>query len=84
MTIKNKEETEYELPYVYYPGYKVTVDGIKINNYETVNGFVGFKIDDVTECTVEVIYTGTNIMKISYFISIAGFLALIIYIIKKH
>ena len=82
--VKNLEETEYEAPYIYYPGYEVTVDGIRIEEFETENGFLGFKIGEQTEATVEISYRGTKLMNISKFISIVSFLGFCIYIWKKY
>ena len=70
--IKNMEETEYELPYIYYPGYEIRLDGIIIENHETENGFLGFRLEDKTEAIIEVQYVGTKLMKISYIISLIG------------
>lgn len=82
--VKNIEGTEYEAPYIFYPGYKVTVDGIEIKTHETENGFLGFKIDEQTEAIVEITYTGTKWMNISSFISLISFIVFLVYIWKKH
>ncbi|MGN1298647.1 MAG: 6-pyruvoyl-tetrahydropterin synthase-related protein [Candidatus Scatovivens sp.] len=82
--VNNLEKTEYEAPYIYYPGYQVTVDGIEIDNYETENGFLGFSIDEKTEATVEIVYKGTKLMNISYFISIISLVLFCVYVWKKH
>ena len=82
--IQNKEETVYELPYIYYPGYLVTIDGIKIENFETKNGFLGFKLADQVEATVEVQYKGTKLMNMSIITSIFGLVVYGVYIWKKR
>lgn len=82
--VKNLEETEYEAPYIYYPGYEVTVDGIQIEEYETENGFLGFKIQEQTEATIEISYKGTKLMNISRFISIVSLMSFGIYVWKKY
>lgn len=82
--VKNLQHTEYEAPYIYYPGYEVTVDGIEIKSYETENGFLGFKIEEKTEATVEIIYNGTTLMHISNFISIISSIVFLVYIWKKY
>ena len=88
--IKNvKENTSLELPYIYYPGYTVTVklanEQYNIKTFETEKGFVGINIPEVEEAQISVEYTGTALMKISKVISIVGTLILIIrtIIIKK-
>lgn len=82
--VKNLEETEYEAPYIYYPGYEVTVDGIRIKTYETENGFLGFEIEEQTDATVEISYEGTKLMNISKFISIVSLIVFGIYVWKKY
>ena len=70
------EETEIELPYIYYLGYNVKLEnnGQKktLKTFENENGFVGVKVSDVEEGTLKVEYSGTPIMHISRFISIIG------------
>lgn len=82
--LKNLEETIYEVPYIYYPGYKITADGIEINSFETENGFLGFKMEEQTKATIEITYEGTKIMKITSIISLISLIAFGIYIWKKH
>lgn len=79
------EETKLELPYIYYLGYDVTLktanEKIKLQTYETENGFVGITIPIMEEGNLEVCYSGTLFMKISSIVSILGvcsFIALII------
>lgn len=75
------EETEIELPYIYYLGYSVILESngekTKLETYETDNGFVGIKIPILEKGKIQVKYTGTNIMKISNFVSIIGVCVLI-------
>ena len=73
------EYTIFELPYIYYPGYEITLDSIKLENYETENGFLGFVLGKEDSGEIEVKYTGTKFMKISLFISIISFVSMIIY-----
>lgn len=76
------EETEIELPYIYYLGYNVILKQggktQKLKTFETENGFVGIKVPILEEGRIEVEYTGTYIMKISSFISLIGVCILII------
>lgn len=78
------EKVKIELPYIYYPGYMVRFDGIIQKTYETENGFLGCTIDENETGTLEVEYTGTNIMKISQIISCISFVIYIVYVLKKH
>ena len=73
-----------ELPYIYYPGYEVRLDGMISKTFETDNGFLGIKVLKNDNAKLEVNYVGTNIMKISSFISFISFIVFGIYIWKKH
>lgn len=81
------EETQMELPYIYYIGYNVSLEynGQKVNlkTYETENGFVGIKVPVLEEGKITVKYTGTTIMKISSFASLIG-VCLLIGLCIKH
>lgn len=76
------EETEIEIPYIYYLGYKVTLEnnGKKQNlkTFETENGFVGVKISNIENGTLKVKYTGTTLMHFSRFISVLGICTIIL------
>lgn len=76
------EGTKIELPYIYYLGYKVTLNsnGEKINlkTYETENGFVGVELPSMDRGLLQVSYEGTFYMKLSAYISILTLIALII------
>lgn len=70
------EESQIELPYIYYIGYNVTLETngekTKLETFETEKGFVGIKVPIVEEGKIEVEYTGTTIMNLSGFISVIG------------
>jgi hypothetical protein len=70
------EESEIELPYIYYLGYNVTLEyngeKVKLDTFETDNGFVGVKVPVLESGKIEVKYTGTWLMNFSNFISIIG------------
>lgn len=76
--------TVFELPYIYYPGYEVRLDGIVTENFETPNGFLGIAIGANDSVSVSVSYTGTTAMKISALISIISTIGLIFLIKKKY
>ena len=74
--------TEIELPYIYYLGYDVTVVEAngkkqKIDTYESERGFVQISLSQGISGKIEIKYTGTTIMKISYIVSIVTFVGLI-------
>lgn len=74
--------TIFELPYIYYPGYKITIDSIELTNYETENGFLGFVLGKEDSGKIEVKYTGTTVMKTSMCISIISTIGGIIYLFE--
>lgn len=74
--------TIFELPYIYYPGYEITLDSIKIDNFETENGFLGFVLGKEDSGEIEVNYTGTAAMKLSMMMSIISVIGSIIYMLK--
>ena len=78
-----EEDSKFELPYVYYPGYEVRTDGIIKNYYETEHGLIGVDIEKNDEVTLEVDYVGTNIIKISAVISFISAIVFAGYIWKK-
>lgn len=81
------EETEIELPYIYYLGYDVTLktanEKIKLQTFETNNGFIGIKLPILEEGKIEVKYTGTWLMNIANFVSVIGICILIGIILKQ-
>lgn len=85
--IKNiDKDTVLELPYIYYLGYKVSIEynnqTKELKNFESDNGFVAVKIsEDISDAKITVKYTGTIIEKNSYVISIIFLMGFIIYII---
>ncbi len=78
------EKVVLELPYLYYPGYTVKLDGVPLDSFETEKGFLGSKIDENEVGTLEVKYTGTRIMNLTKIISFVTFMVFLVYIYKKH
>lgn len=82
-----KSEVTVELPYIYYLGYNVYVNGQKVEYQESDNGFIMINITLDGTKTIELNYTGTKLEKITFVISIVsslGFIAYIIYCRKKR
>lgn len=79
-----EEYTILELPYIYYPGYEVRLDGMIYNEFETKNGFLGIVLGKDDSAELEVDYRGTITMIISVAISIMSSIILVIYVWKKH
>lgn len=80
----DSEYTVFELPYIYYPGYEVRLDGMLTKYFETENGFIGIVMvkDDNAELSIS--YKGTKIMKLSMMFSLLSLIVFIVYIWKKH
>lgn len=79
-----EDDVVLELPYIYYPGYEITLDGMHVNSFETENGMLGIGVNKNENTLIEVKYSGTSIMKDSMFISILGIIGLVIYIIFER
>lgn len=67
--------TIFELPYIYYPGYTVRLDGMSIQYFESEKGFVECAIPKNEAGFLTVEYTGTNIMRVSMLLSIVSTVA---------
>lgn len=75
-----------ELPYIYYIGYNVFINGEEAEYYESDQGFIEIKVPENEKgiSVIETKYTGTIFMKISYVISVIGVVAFISCLIKKE
>jgi len=80
----NESYTILELPYIYYPGYEVRLDGMINKAFETQNGFLGTVIGKNDKAKLEVNYVGTKIMNMSLIISIISLAIFGIYVWKKR
>ena len=78
------EQTILELPYIYYPGYKVIADGMNIESFETENGFLGVKLLPNDSFEIEATYEGTTLMKVSLMISIFSMICFAILNLKDY
>lgn len=74
-----EDNTVLELPYVFYPGYKVLLDGSEIHSYENENGFLEIKLNKLTKSDILVEYTGTTTMNYSKVFSIISAVLFVIY-----
>ena len=72
------DRTKFELPYLYYPGYQVSLNGESVEIFESNNGFLSCTLDK--DGKIEVKYTGTDIEKVGYIISAFGIIIFIIYL----
>lgn len=72
-----------ELPYVYYPGYKITIDGAKVSGFESENGFLALGLGKLAQADLKVEYTGTTGRKFANVLSIVSLLAFIGYAVAS-
>ena len=75
-----KENTILELPYIYYPGYKIKINNEEIKSFESPNGFLAISLNKLNESIIEVNYEETILMKTSKMISIIGIILFIMYV----
>ena len=68
---------EVELPYIYYIGYCVRVNGVKVKPKESDNGFIKINVTE-EKSSVTVDYEGSTLMKISLIISIISLLGILV------
>ena len=66
--------TDIELPYIYYLGYRVKIDGKEVKYTESEHGFVQINIDKELneEAEITVKYLGTNEMIIAFAVSLVS------------
>lgn len=74
-----EENTIYEFPYVYYPGYKITIDGKEIKYFESENGLIAIGITELAEYDVELSFTETSFTKMSKLFSILSLVGYAVY-----
>lgn len=77
---------ELEFPYIYYVGYNIYLDKEKVKYQESDNGFIKIIIENQKgkNINLELNYTGSSLMKISYLLSISGVvLFIILFFIKR-
>ncbi len=82
------KDTILEFPYLYYPGYKVTIimqDRVEeIKPIESEHGYLAIKLpNNIEKGQLKVEYKGTIITKVSYLISLISIIIFIGYIIKE-
>lgn len=78
----NSENAVLELPYVYYKGYTIQVDGKKIDYDISDNGFIKINISNIGEHQISLKYTGTILYNIVDLIAVIVLLINIIKIIR--
>lgn len=74
--VKDVNNATLELPYLFYLGYTIKLNGNNIKAHESENGFICIDVNE--DGIIEVEYTGTTLEKIGFIISGIGVLALAI------
>lgn len=77
--IEIPEKALIELPYVYYPGYQVTIDGAVAKTYESENGFLMIGLGPIEKADLRVEYVGTDSAKFAKVVSVVSFLLFVAY-----
>ena len=72
-----EDKTVLELPYIYYEGFKVTIDGSKAKTFESKNGFLSIGLNKVDKLDLQVEYTGTSGMNFSKVLSVFSLIGFI-------
>ena len=74
-----EDNTIYEFPYVYYPGYKITIDSSTIRYYESEDGLVAIGLNKAAKYDVELNFVETTLTKMSKWFSLTSIIAFAIY-----
>lgn len=81
-----KKDTKLELPYLFYPGYTITLEyngkATKIDYYESEYGFVAINLpEDIETGKITVDYTATVLEKTAYAISAISIVGFTVYVV---
>lgn len=76
-----EDNTIFEFPYTYYPGYTVTLNGVEIDSFQSPNGLLAISLNKTEQSDIAIHYTGTTIMQLSKILSIISIICFIFYII---
>lgn len=78
----HSENSKIELPYLYYPGYEIKINGQNSDYYESEMGFIELAISENTNGEITVKYTGTRLARITWIVSLIFLILFIIYSIN--
>ena len=77
--VSSDNSLQIELPYIYYLGYRVYINGEEIKYVESKNGFIQINLSGNLESSMVIVkYTGTNLTILSYIVSGVSALVLIL------
>lgn len=77
--INENEKSSIELPFIYYPGYEIRINGQKVDYYESEKGFVEMDIPENINGDITVKYTGTRLARLTWIISLISLILFVIY-----
>lgn len=82
MEVEVEKKATLELPYIYYHGYTVKLNGKQLKTYQSEKGFLCVDVEESGKLEVE--YTGTMVEKMGYIISGISLIGIAVYgIIRK-
>lgn len=76
-TKEQGKTVKLELPYIYYPGYTVKINGNKVQTKESSNGFVEIELNQEEKGSIEAKFEGTLLSKITWYVSVVSFVIFI-------
>jgi hypothetical protein len=83
MDVTEVKDATLELPYIYYHGYTVAINGKKVDVHESDKGFIEININEPGK--IEVAYTGTITEKCGMIISlVSAIICVCIYLFKRR
>lgn len=71
--------TVVEFPYIYYPGYTITINDEEVEGFESEKGFLAISLPEMEKANVIVEYTGTELMFVAKIISGMTLISIMIY-----
>ncbi len=77
-----EDQTILEFPYIYYPGYIITVNNERVKGFESPNGFLAISVNQSNSSYIHINYMPTYTMFISYILSIVTLLFFLLYNLK--
>ena len=80
---QENKDTYFELPLIYYKGYKATLNNNSLETFKTENGLLAVKVNNIKSGKIIIKYEGTKINKICKIISLISTSIFIITLPRK-
>ena len=74
-----EDKTIYEFPYIYYPGYEITLDGCIVPYFESENGLVAIGVNKSVKYDIELQFIETSLTKMSKLFSILSVIGYLVF-----